>query len=220
MSHLRAFLSRMSWLRAFWGRILHRILAEILGNTQNFGRNSERKKMAGGASARHWWKSIFIFASSCQWLWIIHDHDAKAGDLSIFLPNIDKKKTYHIYLLPNIDGTVLAVFLHKYCPSLSRSCYISAKYRHGGLLQGNWGDDRGDCSGVNNTYEGNQGGVQVKVNPNKNIIWNLILNIAVWCVCKLYDQNFISDTAVWDVKLLQTPDSGLCFPRLVAPKAR
>ena len=35
------FLSRMSWLRAFWGRILHRILTEILGNTQNFGRNSE-----------------------------------------------------------------------------------------------------------------------------------------------------------------------------------
>ena len=33
------FLSRMSWLRAFWGRIL----AEILRNTQNFGRNSEEK---------------------------------------------------------------------------------------------------------------------------------------------------------------------------------
>ena len=68
---------------------------------------------------------------------------------------------------------------------VKRSCYISAKYRHGGLLQGNWGDDRGDCSGVNNTYdyEGNQGGVQVKVNPNKNIIWNLILNICSSLVC-------------------------------------
>ena len=37
------FLSGMSWLRAFWGRILHRNLAEILRNTQNFGRNSEEK---------------------------------------------------------------------------------------------------------------------------------------------------------------------------------
>ena len=35
------FLSRMSWIRAFWGRILRRILAEILRNTQNFGRNSD-----------------------------------------------------------------------------------------------------------------------------------------------------------------------------------
>ena len=43
MSHLRDFLLLMSWLRAFWGRILHRISAEILGNTQNFGRNSEKK---------------------------------------------------------------------------------------------------------------------------------------------------------------------------------
>ena len=33
------FLSQMSWLSAFWGRIL----AEILRNTQNFGRNSEEK---------------------------------------------------------------------------------------------------------------------------------------------------------------------------------
>ena len=37
------FLSRISWLRAFWGRILSEILAEILRNTQNFGRNSEEK---------------------------------------------------------------------------------------------------------------------------------------------------------------------------------
>ena len=35
------FLSGMSWLRAFWGRSLHRNLAEILRNTPSFGRNSD-----------------------------------------------------------------------------------------------------------------------------------------------------------------------------------
>ena len=39
MLQLRVFLSQMSHLRALWGRIL----AEILRNTQNFGRNSEEK---------------------------------------------------------------------------------------------------------------------------------------------------------------------------------
>ena len=43
LSHYAVFFPQMSWLRAFWGRILAEILAEILRNTQNFGRNSEEK---------------------------------------------------------------------------------------------------------------------------------------------------------------------------------
>ena len=91
MSHLRAFF--LSHLRAFWAGIL----AEILRNTQNFGRNSEEK-------IGHWslWCSVPKSAVACLYgrLW-------KIARIFVILPGFWRVGKY--FLL--VRQTLLPIFI-------------------------------------------------------------------------------------------------------------